>query len=175
MSVAEVYLVRHATAEPTHPLRNDAQRNLTEQGVAEALVCAESLQVLGIVIDSIRCSPLVRAQQTAEIIGHQYALPVTVDQRLAPGFDYSVVQNFAASRTHRAVLLVAHQPDIQWIVWSATGVQQDIACASIVRLEPAKPRWRLAFSITPAVQRVVVATPQDPWTQVVPSGQPLDG
>jgi len=175
MSVSEVYLVRHATAEPASPLQNDAQRNLTAQGIAEALQCAECLQVLGVVIDSIRCSPLVRAQQTAELIAHQYALPVVVDQRLAPGFDYSVVQNFAATRSERAILLVAHQPDLQWIVWSATAIQQEIACASIVRLEPAMPRWRLAFYAAPPVQRMVVTTPDDPWTQVTVSGKPLNG
>ena len=164
--VSEVYLIRHASAESASPTRNDSERNLTASGIAEATQVADCLQTLGIVIDCIRCSPLARAHQTAQLIAHQYALPVTVDDRLAPGFDYSIVQNFAQSRQYRSIALIAHQPDLAWIVWSATGVQQELACAGIVRLEPAKPQWRLAFALAPHTQELVVSRRDDPWTQV---------
>ena len=175
MMVSEVYLIRHATAEPTRIGQNDSDRNLTATGIAEATRVADCLQALGIVIDVIRCSPLARAQQTAQIIAHHYALPMTIDQRLAPGFDYSIVQNYAHSRQHRSIAFVAHQPDLAWIVWSATGVQHEFACAGIVRLEPAMPRWRLAFALAPYTQERIVAGQNDPWTHVTRLGEPLDG
>lgn len=174
MPITEIYLIRHGTAEAQSVSGNDRDRNLTARGIDEALQCANVLQALGIVIDVLRTSPLARARQTAEIIGHQYALPVLVDERVGPGFDASVVQNFAAARGPRALAFVAHEPDIAWIVWSLTGKKQAIETASVTRLEPRGRRWTMAFYVAPPAQALILAH-QDPWTTLGRLGQPLDG
>ncbi|MFM2031414.1 MAG: hypothetical protein RLZZ297_179 [Chloroflexota bacterium] len=174
MPAQEIYLIRHATAEATSASRNDRDRNLTSAGIDEALCCARCLQALGIVVDSIRTSPIARARQTAEIIAHHYDLPVIVDERVGPGFDVAVMQNFAAARGVRALAFVSHEPDIDWIVWSTTGIKQQTQTASVTRLEPAGSRWKRAFYLAPPAQAAVLAH-GDPWSALTGSGEPLDG
>src|SRR3979411_2836134 len=65
----ELYLIRHGIAEErgdTWP--DDAKRPLTEEGMASMRKEARGLARLGVILDVVLSSPLVRAKQTAELL-----------------------------------------------------------------------------------------------------------
>src|SRR5438552_12259523 len=65
----KVYLVRHAiAADRGDAYPDDAKRPLTHKGVARMREVVEGLRDLGITVDVVLTSPLLRAKQTAEIL-----------------------------------------------------------------------------------------------------------
>ena len=60
-----IYLMRHGIANPAEPGTSDSQRPLSEQGTLQTALVAKGLLQLGIRLDRIIASPLLRAQQTA--------------------------------------------------------------------------------------------------------------
>ncbi|MBD2296263.1 phosphohistidine phosphatase SixA [Anabaena sphaerica FACHB-251] len=64
----ELYLIRHGIAEEHQPGLKDEERSLTTEGRQKTEKVAQRLVKLGLKFDLILTSPLVRAQQTAEIL-----------------------------------------------------------------------------------------------------------
>ncbi|MEO1433400.1 MAG: phosphohistidine phosphatase SixA [Cyanobacteria bacterium J06633_8] len=64
----ELYLIRHGIAQEAKSEIRDEDRSLTEQGRKKTQKVARRLKDLGLSFDSIATSPLVRAQETAEIL-----------------------------------------------------------------------------------------------------------
>lgn len=64
----ELYLIRHGIAEEPQPELQDEERHLTKQGQEKTQKVAHKLLKLGLHFDVILSSPLIRAQQTAEIL-----------------------------------------------------------------------------------------------------------
>ncbi|MGB3755075.1 MAG: phosphohistidine phosphatase SixA [Rivularia sp. (in: cyanobacteria)] len=64
----ELYFIRHGIAEEHTSEIKDEQRSLTEQGRTKTRKVAQRLKDLDLSFDLIATSPLVRAQQTAEIL-----------------------------------------------------------------------------------------------------------
>src|SRR5574340_290857 len=88
MAAFELYLVRHAAAAdrgPGHP--DDAKRPLTSRGIARFKETVAGLAEIGIRLDQIFTSPLVRTRQTADYLssGLPRHPPVSVLEALAPG------------------------------------------------------------------------------------------
>src|SRR5436309_9518738 len=67
--IYELYLIRHGLAEERGDAwPDDSKRPLTEEGMSRLRKQARGLARLGVTIDVMLTSPLVRARQTAEII-----------------------------------------------------------------------------------------------------------
>lgn len=64
-----IYLVRHGKASKDPQYARDADRPLTERGQADVALIAAQMARAGVVVHEIRHSGLLRAQQTAEIMG----------------------------------------------------------------------------------------------------------
>lgn len=64
----ELYFIRHGIAEEATSEIKDEQRSLTEQGRKKTQKVAQRLKDLDLSFRLIATSPLVRAQQTAEIL-----------------------------------------------------------------------------------------------------------
>ena len=65
----QLYLVRHAiAAERGDKWPDDTKRPLTHKGAARMRQAVEGLRALGVEIDLVLTSPLVRAEQTADIL-----------------------------------------------------------------------------------------------------------
>jgi phosphohistidine phosphatase len=64
----ELYLIRHGIAEEHQPGLKDEARSLTKEGRQKTEKVAQRLVKLGFKFNLILTSPLVRAQQTAEIL-----------------------------------------------------------------------------------------------------------
>ena len=83
-----LYLVRHGrAAERGEEWPDDGKRPLTPQGIDRFQQVVRGLSVLGVTIDTILTSPLVRARQTADILaaGLRPHPSVEVIDALAPG------------------------------------------------------------------------------------------
>src|SRR5262245_41820779 len=86
--IFEIYVVRHAIAEMRgEAWPDDSKRPLSEAGILRMRKNARGLLRLGVEIDVILTSPLVRARQTAEILAATFDVrpPLVVSDALAPG------------------------------------------------------------------------------------------
>jgi phosphohistidine phosphatase len=112
-----LYLMRHGAAEDTAPTRRDADRRLTTSGRATVERVALALQ--GSVArppGHIVASPLVRAQETAELMRGILCPEVVVDtdEDLSPdgsAYDLAARLSTAPSDT----LLVGHLPNLEMV------------------------------------------------------------
>ena len=112
----ELYLVRHAiAADRGEEWPDDDQRPLTARGVSRFKETVAGLRKLGVEIDEILTSPLVRAKQTADVLaqGVPGTHPVKVLDALAPGHvPTSVLAELAKATRRRRIALVGHEPGL---------------------------------------------------------------
>lgn len=117
-------LLRHGIAEDAGPATGyeDAPRALTEDGIVRMRLAAAGVAALGLGVDTILSSPLVRCRQTAEIVAAALGLPVSLDARLAPGMDLDGVEDLLIEHPDaKAALLCGHQPDLSRLVAALTA------------------------------------------------------
>jgi phosphohistidine phosphatase len=126
----ELYLVRHAPAEERGPdWPDDEARPLSENGAAKFRKAVEGLAALGVQIDLVLTSPLVRCRQTADILadglpGRPRVQPLNA---LAPGGGQAAVITEAARLAKRPrVALVGHEPDIGHLASKLLGMRRAI-------------------------------------------------
>ena len=108
-----LFIVRHAEAAPGEP---DALRPLTGAGRDQARALAERLPAA----DAILTSPLLRARETAALIGRAAGIEAEVAERLAPGATAEDVRASVEGR-EGTVVVVGHQPDCSKIAAELTG------------------------------------------------------
>lgn len=109
---AQIYLMRHGPAEERDSTRypDDRMRPLTADGAKRTRQLARALRSIGVVPDLLLTSPLVRAQQTAAIVGRALDRPVQSTEALAPGGAPDAV--LAAMGPVASAILVGHEPDL---------------------------------------------------------------
>jgi phosphohistidine phosphatase len=123
----QLHLLRHADAGDPEAWRGpDADRPLSPKGEAQAERLGAFLARIGFSTDAIISSPKVRAHRTAEIVGEAIGATVRLDDRLASGFDATVVDAILrdAGRPSRPVL-AGHDPDFsELLAWlsNASGL-----------------------------------------------------
>jgi phosphohistidine phosphatase len=111
-----VYLVRHGVAAergPEYP--DDRLRPLTSEGKDKVREIAAGLAAIGVHLDEILTSPLVRTRQTAEILAGAWSpVPAVrdLDGLAVDGRNEQVLSALAARRRGRQVALVGHMPGI---------------------------------------------------------------
>jgi len=113
----EIYLVRHGLAAergPKYP--DDRLRPLTPAGVKKFAELVPGLDELGVAVDFVLTSPLVRARDTATLLaaGLKPKPAIAELEALAPGGRHQAV--IEAIKTHakryRRLALVGHEPDL---------------------------------------------------------------
>ena len=112
----ELYLIRHGLAEERGDAwPDDSKRPLTSEGMDRMRKAARGLARLGVTIDIVLSSPLVRARQTAELVaGGLDPRPslVNVDS-LAPDGSYAAIAADLEKHGRKTRLaLVGHEPTI---------------------------------------------------------------
>jgi phosphohistidine phosphatase len=123
-AAVELYVLRHAIAADHGAYRRDADRPLTEEGIARFRKATASWAWLGVEVDVIHTSPYVRARQTAELAAEVLGAPVHESPTLGCGaapreiLDL-VTQGPSAGR----VMVVGHEPDLgAFVAWlTSTG------------------------------------------------------
>lgn len=113
----ELYLVRHGVAAergPKYP--DDRLRPLTPAGVKRFAESVPALAKMGVVIDFVLTSPLVRARDTATLLaaGLEPRPAITEVEALAPEGRYQDVLEAIKThaKQHRRLALVGHEPDL---------------------------------------------------------------
>lgn len=137
-----VDFLRHGIAEERDPEREDGHRALTAEGRQRTEAVIQRLCSLGWSWQVILTSPLIRAQQTAQI-AQQVGI---VDQilefpHLAPGGSFGELIRWHQQHPQiRALGVVGHQPDLSgWIeqaLWGQTRGTSE-ADPEVIRLKKA--------------------------------------
>lgn len=136
----ELYLIRHGVAAERQDEEDDAQRALTSKGWEKTQKVARRLVELGLSLDVIFASPLVRAQQTGQILLETgLASGLETWPALAPGGDLAeALAALAAEETLEKIALVGHQPDLgQWaetLVWGENRDKLILKKAGVIGL-----------------------------------------
>jgi phosphohistidine phosphatase len=163
----ELHLVRHGLAEERGDAwPDDNKRPLTADGIASMRKEARGLARLGVALDVILSSPLVRARQTAELVAA--ALDprpslITVDS-LAPDGTYAAIISDLekhARKTH--IALVGHEPAIGELAARLIGSRHalEFKKGAVCRIDldgippagPGKLRWMLTPKILRSLRK----------------------
>ena len=123
-----LYLVRHGiAAEGGEAWPDDTKRPLTSKGIARFRQVARGLREIGVEVEVVLSSPLVRAKQTAELLidGLKPAPSLTVLSALSPGVPPSqLAEALQSHRKAEALALVGHEPGLgefgAWLVGAKT-------------------------------------------------------
>ena len=118
----KLYLLRHADAgeASAEGYTTDAARALTPKGIKRTRQLANALRQMEITFDVILSSPLIRAQQTAEIIARSLGKEKQLRHvgQLAP--DGALTDAIALIESTRvkadSVLLVGHEPNLSRLI-----------------------------------------------------------
>jgi phosphohistidine phosphatase len=163
----ELYFVRHGLAEERGDAwPDDIKRPLTEEGMSRLRKAVRGLSRIGVSIDVVLTSPLVRARQTADIVaGGLDPRPsiVNVDS-LAPAGSYAAVLADLEKHSRKCRLaLVGHEPMLGELAARLVGSRHPIefkkggVCRIDVEdLPPAGPgdlRWMLTPKILRALKK----------------------
>jgi phosphohistidine phosphatase len=155
-----VYLVRHGIAEERGPgWPDDTLRPLTERGRRRFSRAAAGFTRLEGVPDRILTSPLVRAQQTAELLSHAAdAAPVETVDALSPGQrPAAILAKLRRLRVDR-VALVGHEPDLGDLAAQLLGASRPLPFkkGGICRIDvewQGEAEGTLVWFLSPAVLR----------------------
>jgi phosphohistidine phosphatase len=163
MSAHELYLIRHGIAEERGDAwPDDSRRPLTEEGISRLKKSARGLVRLGVELDVVLTSALVRARQTAEIVSA--ALParpsIVVIDSLAPEGSAQGVMNDLEKHARRArIALVGHEPGLGELAARLIGSRRPIEFkkGAVCRIDlesipPAGP-GTLRWLLTPRILR----------------------
>lgn len=117
-----LYFFRHAEAEPGSAKLSDENRQITSRGIERTHRAAQMLKALKIKPVRLFSSPLVRARQTADILGKTLGVPVQVRTELGPGFNAQAVNALVRDLGRGAeVMFVGHEPDFSATVSALIG------------------------------------------------------
>ncbi len=113
MPERRILLVRHGIAEDFPSSGRDFDRALTGEGRHRVERAARGLDTLEVRPDVLLSSPLVRARQTAEILGKALDVDVRTWDALACGVDHEALSAELDERhPGGTVVLVGHEPDM---------------------------------------------------------------
>lgn len=140
----EIYLIRHGIAAERGSYPDDTQRPLIEKGRDKTTKVANRLLAMGLEFNLILCSPLVRAEQTAEIL-KQVGLTTSIITfaPLKPKGDIESwlqwLQPYHREHPKSKIALVGHQPDLSnWaelLVGGSIKNQMTLKKAGIIGIE----------------------------------------
>jgi phosphohistidine phosphatase len=161
----DLYVVRHGIAidreDPKCPA--EAERYLTEEGVAKTRQAARGLLAAGATADLLVSSPYVRAVQTAEIFANVLDYPkgkIRQSQALLPGSEAAqIFRELSKEKQASSVFLFGHAPHLDELIAAALGAKHPVtslkkagvAFLELKRLTP--PGGQLVWLATPKILR----------------------
>ncbi len=161
--VYELYVVRHGVAEErSDAWPDDARRPLTEEGMTRFRKASRSLARLGVEIDVVLTSPLVRTRQTAEILAGALSPhpPVVHVDALGPdGTAAAVIAELEKHAKRQRIALVGHEPGIGDLAARLAGMRHAMefkkgaVCRIDVDALPPKTPGMLRWFLTPKLLR----------------------
>ena len=118
-----IYFLRHADAEDL--AESDFARKLTPKGLKQAERVGDFCKRNGIKPEVFLTSPLVRARQTAEIVGKKTGVQPVIADWLACGMTpTTLIEKLEPLSPKSSVLLVGHEPDLSTAVSFLLGLPE---------------------------------------------------
>jgi phosphohistidine phosphatase len=165
MATLELYLIRHGVAaDRGEDYPDDSKRPLTSHGIARLRKEAKALDALGVSLDHIISSPLVRTKQTADALAEHLASKpsVSTTDALAPaGTPAAVLQELGKHMRKARIALVGHEPNIGELAARLIGsrVPLEFKKGAICRIDfeifPPKGTGHLRWFVTPKMLRAI--------------------
>jgi len=160
----KIYLLRHGIAEPQSEGNrfSDADRALTPEGITKLRQTGLGLKKLGVSLDLVASSPLIRARETAENVTEivKCKEPIQLWDQLAPGGAIDgLMQKLQNHQDKNSVLLVGHQPDMgflaSFLIFGSNKIslafkKGGICCVQINEVPPQFP-GELVWMLTPKI------------------------
>jgi phosphohistidine phosphatase len=118
----ELYLIRHGLAQPLGQKNDfsDEKRALTSQGRDRMREIVRGLHRLGVALDLIMSSPLVRAVETASIVAEGLGMDeklIELTSNLSPGSSADeLLAEIKQRKRTESLALVGHEPDLGLLV-----------------------------------------------------------
>jgi phosphohistidine phosphatase SixA len=116
-----IYLMRHGQAAPKTEVATDGERPLSPEGRTEAYAAANGFKRLGLPVDRIWTSSLLRAWQTAELVSTVLGVSMEVCTALGPEQDEEALFSALAGASQQRLLLVGHQPGLERAILTLSG------------------------------------------------------
>jgi phosphohistidine phosphatase len=136
----QLFFLRHGIAEADPADGTDASRRLTSEGRAKLEASRAGLARLKVAPELLLTSPLVRAHQTAEIVGRHLGVAPLVAEALASGSDTSQLLALLAEHPRAArVMVVGHEPDFSTMIRDLTGARIELKKGALARVDLALP------------------------------------
>ena len=161
-------VVRHAAAEDKDEFartgQSDDLRPLTAEGTRDMREVARGLREVVPAIDVLATSPLVRAIETAGIVGRAYDRAHEVVEALRPEAPYEDLAGWARRyRGREVVAIVGHEPHLSGLVsWLLAGSKESFldlkkgaACLLEIEGQPAAGSALLLWSMPPKHLRAI--------------------
>lgn len=156
-------LMRHAKSSWEDPELTDHDRPLNQRGLRDAPRMGQLIQEQGLTPDLIIASTAQRAQQTAYLVAQQCGDQTPIDSTgqlyLAAPHDY-VAYLRSLDDQFSTVLVIGHNPGLEDLLESITGLFQGMPTAAVAHLQLAIPSWR-QFSANPDGQQLHLWRPRD--------------
>ncbi len=160
MASIELYLLRHAHAgDPAKWRGSDFDRPLSAKGRDQAERLGAHLAALGFQTDALLSSPLVRARETAELVGRAIREEARIDDRLAEPLSIPTIERILDDAGDPTTpVLVGHDPDFSELLALLTGASSmAMRKGAIARIDIARPiapasgllRWLLPPELVP--------------------------
>ncbi|QBH96999.1 phosphohistidine phosphatase SixA [Limnobaculum zhutongyuii] len=122
----QVFIMRHG--EASYHADSDPARNLTERGCKETAQMTRWLRQKIAEIDWVLVSPYVRAQQTLDVVKHEFPLSssstIETFSALTPGGDAMLSADYLMTLAQdgvNSVLVVSHLPLVGYLVSELCG------------------------------------------------------
>jgi phosphohistidine phosphatase len=163
----ELYFIRHGLAEERGDAwPDDAKRPLTGEGMSRLRKAARGLSRLGVSVEVVLTSPLVRARQTAEIVAAELdprPSLVNIDSLAPDGTYAALVADLEKHARKTRIALVGHEPMMGELAARLIGSRHPIEFkkGAVCRIDvedippagPADLRWMLTPKILRALKK----------------------
>jgi phosphohistidine phosphatase len=161
----DLYLVRHAIAEPRDPERwpDDALRPLAPDGIELFRRAARGLRRLGVGVDAVLTSSYLRATQTAELLTEEARWPeAETSPALEPPSPAPAIVDMIGARTEPSLALVGHQPELAELASLLLAASESVVPLELkkggviylrVPVRPAAGSAVLRWSVSPKILR----------------------
>ena len=130
----QIYIMRHgiATMRGADRSIDDSERTLTPRGRSKCKQIGKGLARLGVTLDWIVTSPLVRASETAQIMAESLGAEIPMDfcEALRPGEPPEKLLRFLKQQSQRKrILVVGHEPDLSILAGRLIGADRNAGLA----------------------------------------------
>lgn len=153
----ELYFIRHGVAEDRGDAwPDDTKRPLSADGMSRMRKSARGLVNIGVTLDVVLTSPLVRTRQTAEIVAGAFDVrpPIVTAESLVPGGSYPALLAELSKHSRRSrIALVGHETGIGELAARIAGSRNPfpfkkgaVCRIDVDSLPPAAPGRSAGFS-----------------------------